>query len=167
MMERRVLEHLRHPALQGRWVASISGFLPEELVIEQIGPNYMYRTGQTSRFYGGRMYDFPDVAHGDPIPITFYETHTFDMADFFYRWNMLKFEPTQGIYGVPADYLRDIVVQLFPVTSSQTPAATLTLQGVWPVDNQPFDLTYVNAEGRIVQQINFSSPRDIKFVKNN
>lgn len=152
-MDRRILEKLRHPALQGRWVASIDGFLPEELIIESIAGNPIYKTGETSRFYQGRMMGFPDVASVDSIQIAFYETHTFDTSDFFYRWSLKKFDPKTGVYGLPKDYMKNLTARLFPVNSSTKPSAALKFTRIWPVDNQAFDLSYVNAEGRLVFQV--------------
>lgn len=155
-MDRRILERLRHPALQGRWVANIDGFLPEELIIESIAGNPVYKTGETSRFYQGRMMGFPDVATLDSIQIAFYETHAFDTSDFFYRWSLKKFDPETGIYGLPKQYMKNLTANLFTINNSVAPKAALKFIRVWPMDNQAFDLSYVNAEGRIVFQVNMA-----------
>lgn len=153
-MLRQNLERLRDPALQGRWVAQISGIPTSDLIIENITPGFV-KIGTVSRFYGGRQWNFPGTALFDPIGITFYEPHTYESADFMQRWLRLIYDVEAETYGVPADYLMDITVDLFPVNSSERAAARFTLSDTFPADQNALDLNYTNAEGRNVCVGNF------------
>lgn len=155
-LNRNALLRLRDPALKGRWIAFVgSGSSTEELAIESITAVFN-KTPSRSRFYGGITWDFPEMSSTDAISMTFYETYDYKTTAWLREWHRLIFDPNTSIYGLPADYYRNIQVNMYGTESSSAPVAELELIGCWPTDISPYDYNYHELDGRLIITCTFA-----------
>jgi len=106
-------------------------------------------------FSGGKHVYFPGMAEVDGLAITFYETHDYQVSKWLENWQMLVYNVDSGVYGVPAQFKKEITVNLFSKVSTK-PIKIVTYNGCWPTDKGPYELNYQEETGRIVIQAQFA-----------
>ena len=99
---------------------------------------------------------YPEVMDIDGISATFYETERHDVTRWFANWQSLICD-SDGNYGVPKDYKKDCVAELFARTELSSPILTLRYSGVWPTDKSPYQLSYDDETGRLTVEVQFAT----------
>jgi hypothetical protein len=153
---RELIQAIRDPALQGRWLAIVDGYTAPELVVESINPG-LVQFSANQRNYGGRVLQFAGAAAAINYSMVLYETDDLRTLDFLQDWRRQVYNPDTGLYGLPVNYKKTVVVNMFPNTSSTRPAARFTLSKTWPVNFAAFDLSYANQEGRLVHNVEMAA----------
>lgn len=143
------------PAIPSRWLAFVGDATPYELLVESINPALFSITSKT-RFAGGaHRYMVPETSVIQAVTMTIYETHTYDTTAYLEAWRRKVYNPDTEVYGIPNDYMKDVVVLLFPLDSN-SPVAKFTLERAWIQDQTPFEYSYANPEGRLMVACNFA-----------
>ena len=145
------------PALNFRWFVRVpnSGY-GYDYVAERITATFP-KVPAKGRFTHGRQNYYPDNNDIDGLTIAFYETFDYRVTKWLSRWRGLMLH-ADGTYGVPKDYYKDIVAELY-MPGDNDAALTLTYKDCWPTDQGAFDLSYEDEVGRIVLEAQFSTNR--------
>ena len=113
--------------------------------IPSIDPEAVFRAGR--RFYYPKFQDIGDVA------ATFYETHAFTVTNWIKEWKALIMDEN-GLYGLPSDYARDIV--LYAVDPTGTRRAELRIKRCFPTTGDVYPYSSGNSE-RLIPSHTFSA----------
>lgn len=143
------------PAVNFRWFVTVpDGGQGYDYVAERITATFP-KVPAKARFTHGRQNYYPDNNDIDGITIAFYETYDFRVTKWLSRWRGRIVHP-DGTYGVPRDYQRDIIADLYLI-GSNAPVLTLTYKKCWPTDQGAFDLSYEDETGRIIVEVQFAT----------
>lgn len=159
---RELASRVLDPALQSRWLCYVGDNTPENLVVESVTPAFP-QIASESRFYAGQTLDFPGVVAVSAISITFYENDRQDVSHWLNQWRLSVYNRETQVFGLPSQYMKDIRIELYPVTDDG-PVAELLMRQCWPSDQQPPELNYSNPEGRIMAVANFAVA-DMRFSR--
>lgn len=154
---RDVIEALKDPASPCRWFAMFQDYPPgpNGINIESISIPFQ-ETGHQERSYGGRTLGFPATASLAPVQITLYEDHLYATTSWLNDWKRQVFDPATESFGVPAQYLRDLVVFLYPTNDSDRPSAKVDFKGCFPADSGGREYSYNHIDGRILVTVALS-----------
>lgn len=152
---------LPEPALQGNWFVNLPGVAPRSgLVVESADPTYP-EIPANARQGGGTNTYYPGLADIDGMSLILYETDNHDVHKYIHDWRKLIFDNSNGFYGVPADYKRNVIVEYFSI-DSERPVLTSEYVGCWPTDQQAYNLTYDSIDGRLTLSVTLSVD-DVNF----
>jgi hypothetical protein len=140
-------------ALQRRIGTSLGLGARNGLTVESVQWT-MNKVQQKQRFQGGRYIHRPDFHDIDPVTMVIYETENFDALESILKWK-LSVVDSEGNYGLPADYMKDITMELWN-QSSESAAMTRYLRNCWPTETAPLELNYTDS-GRITLSVTFSA----------
>lgn len=146
------------PANNWRWIArmpSIPGApAATQVVAESI--EFQFRSiAATPRFGGAMQRKFPTVTDVAAVNMSFYETEGYIATTYLDRWQKMIVDD-QGVFGMPREYKKNIVLELYSITESKL--YTGMLIDVWPSQVGGFSLNY-NDSGRIVVSCSFEVDR--------
>lgn len=140
---------------------AISKFLssaPDSRVIMceavEVAPNI--NLGRQDRYFNGKMVTFPGLPSVTPITAVFYESEDYSTTDYFRKWQNNVYDPARNIYGVPAEYCKDIEFVALPITdnSEVTRYMSIMLKNCWPVEISKY--SYGSTTDRIKIQVEFA-----------
>ena len=143
------------PALTHQWLVrfpnSTNAYssIPEEMNVS------FTKIPAKPRHNAGTNTYFPDFYDISAISVTFYETKDFDCTKWIRDWRKKIVNHSDGVYGVSDEYKVDATLELYSI-DSETPVLTITLKGVWPTEQNDWQLSYDDAEGRIKCIVPFS-----------
>lgn len=151
------------PAASSRWIAlmpEVSSY--QRVYVEAASPSFPKIAAQ-ARVGGGRQHYYPGLLDQDGISLILYETHMFSAQRYMNAWMDLVFNRQTGTYGLPGDYRKNITFQFFP-RNSDSPALTMEYIGAWPTDQQPYELSYDQIDGRLILSAQFAVQR-VEFTQ--
>lgn len=142
------------PALSTRWYVLVPGATsPTFAVAESVNVTFR-KIPSKSRYRTGKNANYADNSEIDGITIVFFETADFQVTKWLKKWREMVFHP-DGTYGLPAQFKKDITVQLLGI-DSMSPKMTVKYTGCWPTDQSPWALDYEAADGRIKVEAQFA-----------
>lgn len=156
-LSRQITLGLIEPALQGRWYCSFPELAQQQntIIVESVTPTFG-KIPAIPRFYGGSNRYYPGVKDIDGLQVVLYETHDFYTTRWLNDWRKKIYDDETQNYGLPKDYWKEVIVDLYGVNDSDTPAMQLKYKECWPTDQQAFQLNYTEMDGRLTVQVNLS-----------
>lgn len=145
---------LKDPAIKGRWFTYVPDVLDQtEVLVEQISVPFL-KTQPAGRFTAGAPRYYPTMWDVDGLQCVFYETHDFKVTTWLEAWRNKVYDPETGIFGSPKDYRREFVIDFFPIQSEKA-VMRRSYMGCCPIEQQSFELTYSEIDGRITVSAQF------------
>lgn len=136
------------PALKSLWKVQVNFAQSVSfLVAESMSPTFT-KVPAEAHFTGGSNDYYPGNADIDGLSITFYEVHNHLVGNWLTAWQKKIYDPQSHVFGLPAEFKADIIVNLYSRQSRQ-PTKVLTYKGCWPTDRGPYELSYDDETGRI------------------
>lgn len=155
VLDRNTAFAVADPSLTSAWIVRVPFVSSQiEVVAEQVTAT-VYKVPAQARFTQGSNQYYPGTGDIDGLSITFYETHDLKVSTWLNAWKTLVFDPSNGVYGVPATYKKPILVEMYS-QFQQSPIKRLTYSGCWPTDQGPYELSYAEETGRTTIQAQFS-----------
>lgn len=147
-LAKSVARSLEDPALQGRWftyMERVEG--PTQVLVEHQSIPW-HKTQPTARYTAGQFRHYPGPHDVDGIQVVFYEVWDFRVTNWLNNWRREVYDPETGAYGVPKFYRREFVTEFYP-PNSESAAMRRSYTGCFPVEQQPFELSYAEVDGRL------------------
>lgn len=147
-LAKKVVSSLEDVALQGRWftyVDRVDG--PTEVLVEHQSIPW-HKTQPTARYTSGMFRHYPGPVDVDGIQIVFYETWDYRVTKWLNYWRSEVYDPETGVFGTPTMYRREFVTEFYP-PNSESSAMRRSYLGCFPIEQQPFELSYAEVDGRI------------------
>ena len=148
------------PQLNYQWAAYIPGIIEDHEYISAITtPTVRY--DQQSRFLNGKMQHYPGFLSIDDISMTLYTESRGLAMSALTKW-VRSVRAKDGIYSLPKDYKRTVVVAL--VDASGRVVAEMHYLRCWPISWNSYDLNYGDATllatqiSLSVDDVEFSTP---------
>lgn len=155
LLSRNLALSVPDPALASTWILKVPfADFTVQVVAEKVQPTF-HKTPATPRFAQGTNTYYPGVTDIDGLSCTFYETHDLQVSQWLYNWRRLVYEPDTGVYGMPAVYKQDVIIDYYEQGNS-SPVRSARYIGIWPTDEGPYPLDYESGEGRIQIEAQFS-----------
>jgi hypothetical protein len=156
MLERNIVDTIQDPALNTLWVLEIPFTNDADIVVyaERMQATFP-KTPFRARYNEGSNSYFPETSDIDGINITFYEASDLRVTTWLDVWRKL-IRSSDGNYGLPVTYKKEILAKLYSQDNMSTPVKTLKYIGCAPTDQTPFELQYDDATGRITVEVQFS-----------
>jgi hypothetical protein len=113
-------------------------------------------TSTQDRYYNGRMTTFPGLPSMPSVSAVFYESEDYATTDYFRKWQYEVYNPDTKVYGLPANYGRDIEFLALPVTDNEDLPRymSIILKKSWPAEIGK--LSYGHSTERIKVQVQFA-----------
>lgn len=141
------------PALASLWMVRIPfDSSVTFLAAEDCSPTFP-KIPAEARFANGEQRYRPGFKDLDGVSISFYETYDYKVSEWLKLWQRKIYY--KGVYGLPKDYMSDIVVTLYSKHKS-SPIRTITYKGAWITDRGPYQLNYSDETGRVIVQAQFA-----------
>jgi len=148
MKYNQIISQLKDPATQNRWrVRMPNEDYPFQCNAESVEFGFR-NTPARQRVAQGRNYNYADISTLDAVNIVFYETYDFSVTDYLNKWKLLIFNPYTGVFGPPAKYERQLVVEMLNEDEDSV-IKTFEYLGAWPTDTSPITASYEDPNGRI------------------
>lgn len=147
-LARATAASIEPPATQGRWFTFIEEVRSQtEVLVEQMTIPFQ-KTQPIQRFTAGSFRYYPNMFDVDGIQVVFFETWDFRVTRWLYDWKRRVYDQDTGTFGMPKDYRREFLTEFYP-TDSEDPVMRKLYLGTFPVEQQPFEMTYAEIDGRI------------------
>lgn len=113
--------------------------------------------GKQDRYYNGRNTSFPGLPSLESCSAVFYESEDYATLDYFLKWQYEVYNPNTRVYGVPAQYGKDIEFIALPLVDQEDLNSpkymSITYKKAWPSSVK--SLSYGGANERIKIQVEF------------
>ena len=143
------------PALASLFMVIVPGAVSStSLIVESVTATFG-KTPAEARFNNGSNTYYPGVSDIDGLSIAFFENSSRDVSKWYKQWRSLVFDETDGTYGAPAIFKKDIIVNQYKQGQS-APIRVNRYSGCWPTDKEPFAFSYEDPAGRLQLNAQFS-----------
>ncbi len=155
-LSRNRAQQLAPPAIDWRWVVNLPS-IPgapnsKNIVVEAIEFPH-FSISAIPRFNGASNRHYPGISEISAFAMTFYEDNMFSATKYLYAWKSLVVD-TNGIYGVPADYKKDLRLRMYDIQDHIM--FNGTLQECWPTNISSYSLNY-NDSNRLTISAQFAT----------
>lgn len=145
------------PLLNFKWICTSLPFdAPFNLPVNYVEgidlPFNNIAVGDKAHSASGYTY-YPGTHDISSFSITFYEDVDASSSKYLHSWKTKVKDFDTGLYNLPTEYKRDIVIQL--LDQGNNPVIQATLVGCWPSDTGNFSLNYTDS-GRLTVTQTFS-----------
>lgn len=122
-------------------LTAIAGFT-NNVIVETV--SFPHNTiNSTTRQIQGSYKHYPNFLDADQCNLSLYEDDGYNMTQYLYTWQQ-KVVSNDGVYGLPGDYKKSVILEGYDAMNILLPTITLRLNGCWPTLIHPFDLNYTD-----------------------